>query len=93
MNLKETEQKIQALQDRVKVLALKRDETMRLIGGEEQKLQEAYAKLRELGVDNPNKLTVKELEELTEKLQSQLDGAVIELTAKVEEGEKLLANV
>jgi len=91
MNFKETEQEIHDLQARVKVLSTKRDGIIRQAGSEEQKLQEAYARLRELGVENPEKLSTDALEGLAGSLQTQLGVAVAELTAKVEEGERLLS--
>jgi len=91
VNFKEIEQQIHNLHVRVKELATKRDGIIRQAGSEEQKLQEAYARLSDLGTPDAAKLSTDALEELNNQLQEQLVTAVAELTAKVEEGERLLA--
>lgn len=91
MSFKETEQQISNLHARVKTLAARRDELIRKAGSEEQKLQEAFTRLRELGIENPEGLSIVSLEDLANQLQEQLATALTELEAKVTEGEQLLA--
>jgi hypothetical protein len=86
-----TEEQLKDLQRRVKLLATNRDNIIRDAGIQEQKLQEAHQKLRDLGIKDPEKMTDNDLEKLAMDLQSKLTAAIEELTATVEEGEKLLA--
>jgi len=93
MSIKQTEQKIQDLQNRVKTLAAKRDNIIRQAGSEEQRLKEAFIKLQELGIENPDKLSLEELKDLSTQLEEQLEETIAELTQKIVEGEQLLAGV
>jgi hypothetical protein len=85
------EDQLKELQRRVKALAASRDSIIRDAGIQEQKLQEAYQKLRDLGITDPEKMTDEDLTQLSEALQSKLTAAIAELMELVEEGEKLLA--
>jgi hypothetical protein len=85
------EEQLTDLQRRVKLLITNRDNIVRDVGIQDQKLKEAQQKLRDLGIENPEEMTDEELHQLALDLQSKLTAAVAELTAMVEEGEKLLA--
>jgi hypothetical protein len=84
------EEQLKDLQRRVKLLATNRDNIIRDVGIQEQKLKEAHQKLRDLGIQDPEKMTDEDLEQLAADLQSKLTAAIAELTELVEEGEKLL---
>ena len=85
------DEQLRDLQRRVKLLATNRDTIIRDAGVQEQKLLEAYQKLRDLGIDSPENLSEVELQALAQKLQAELTTAIVELTNTVEEGERLLA--
>ena len=85
------EEQLKDLQRRVKLLTTNRDNIIRDAGIQEQKLQEAHQKLRDLGIKDPEKMSDEDLERLALDLQSKLTAAITELTTLVEEGEKLIA--
>ncbi len=85
------EQQLTDLQRRIKALASGRDTLIRDAGIQEQKLQEALDKLRANGIEEPEKITELELVEMDRELSTQLAALIAELTAKIEEGERLLA--
>ena len=78
------------IQARVKALASKRDQIIRDAGAEENKLEEAYGKLRELGIDGPETLTVEDLQAMSEKLQTELAQKVSDMETQVAKGEQLM---
>ena len=82
---------IKQLQEKVKALANKREQVIRDQGAQEQKLEEAYNKLRSLGITDPEKLTAEELEDLATKTQLEFNQKVAELEQQIEQGEALLA--
>jgi hypothetical protein len=82
---------LQDIQTKVKALASKRDQIIRDQGIEERKLEEAYEKLRELGVDNPETLSAQEIQDLAVSLQAELDGKLAALETQVTQGEALMA--
>lgn len=84
------EEQLVVLQNRVKKLAGNRDQLIRDQGAAERKLEEAQEKLRELGIETEG-LTSKELQAQAEALEAQLAAKVEEITAKVVEGEQLVA--
>ncbi len=86
-----TEEQLKDLQIRIKKLASGRDTLIRDAGIQEQKLQEALEKLRANGIEEPEKIGEKELGEMAFEMSNQLDALVAELTAKIEDGERLLA--
>jgi uncharacterized protein YwgA len=85
------EEQLTDLQRRVKLLTANRDNIIREIGTQTQKLKEANQKLSDLGIKNPENMSDEELEQLALDLQSKLIAAIAELTAVLAEGEKLLA--
>lgn len=82
---------ITTIQTKVKTLASKRDQIIRDQGIEERKLEEAYEKLRELGVENPESLSAQEIQDLATKLQTELDEKLTALETQVTQGEALMA--
>ena len=84
------EEQLVTLQARVKKLTASRDTLIRDQGAAERKLEEAQEKLRELGIETQG-LTSKQLEVEATALEAQLAIKVKEITAKVEEGEALVA--
>lgn len=82
---------LKEIQSKVKELASKRDQIIRDQGIEERKLEEAYEKLRELGVEDPEKLTAQEIQDLATKLQKELEEKLAALETQVKAGEELMA--
>ena len=78
------------IQTKVKTLASKRDQIIRDQGIEERKLEEAYEKLRELGVENPETLSAQEIQDLAEKLQTEFTEKLAALETQVTQGEALM---
>ena len=77
-------------QSRVKTLAGKRDQLIRDAGIEEQKLQQVYDNLRQLGVSNPESLDADDLQRLAETTQAELESNMQSLTEALSKGESLL---
>jgi uncharacterized coiled-coil DUF342 family protein len=87
-----TTDQLQSLKTRVKSLAANRDKLIRDAGAKESQLEQAYDKLRELGVQTPELLSTPDLQALAEKYEVELGEKVEQITVKVTEGEKLLAD-
>lgn len=83
---------LSALKTRVKTLAANRDKLIRDAGAKESQLEQAYEKLRELGVQTPEQLSTQDLQALAEKYELELGEKVEQITVKVTEGEQLLAD-
>jgi hypothetical protein len=84
------EEQLVVLQNKVKKLALSRDQLIRDEGAAQRKLEEAQEKLRELGIETEG-LTSKQLQAKAEALESELGEKLVTLATKVEEGEQLVA--
>jgi uncharacterized protein YceH (UPF0502 family) len=82
---------LKEIQQKVKTLAGQRDQIIRDQGIEERKLEEAYEKLRELGITEPEKLSGQEIQDLATKLQAELEEKLTALETQVNAGEKLMA--
>lgn len=79
------------IQAKIKILASKRDQIIRDQGIEERKLEEAFEKLRELGVEKPEELSAQEIQDLAGKLQAELEEKLTALDSQVTQGEALMA--
>jgi len=75
---------------RVKVLAGKKDQVIREAGIEEQKLQQAYENLKQLGIADPENYSEEMLIELSSETQKTLETNLQNLLAALAEGEALL---
>jgi len=84
------EEQLVLVQNRVKKLAVNRDQLIRDQGAAERKLEEAQEKLRELGIEVEG-LSSKQLQEQAEALEAQLSAKVDDLIKKLEEAEALVA--
>ena len=85
-----TQDSLREIQTRVKKLQSTRDEIIGTFKVQESKRDEAYAKLRELGVENPEKLTSKELQALADQKRAELAEKVAALNEQLAQGEKLI---
>jgi len=78
------------MQGRVKKLQGTRDEIIGTFKVQESKRDEAYVKLRELGIENPEKMTSKELKALADQKRAELAEKIASLNEQLAQGEKLI---
>lgn len=82
---------LKLVQDQIKIFANKRDQIIGEIGREEGQLENAQAKLRELGIENPESMSAEALEALAQQIQGQLTEKIAALEEQLKTGEKLIA--
>lgn len=85
-----TQETLKEINARVKKLQGTRDEIIGTFKVQESKRDEAYAKLRELGIENPEKMSSKELQALADQKRTELGDKVSALTEQLAQGEKLI---
>jgi hypothetical protein len=85
-----TAESLKQVQSRVKALQSTRDQIMRQQAVQEQKRDEAYKNLRELGVENPETMTAKQLMALAETKKAELGEKVSALEGQLAQGETLI---
>ena len=85
-----TSERLKSAQGRVKTLSSNRDQLIGDLRVEEQKLKQSYENLRELGIEEPETLTIKQLQALTEKLQSELAVKLEAIEGLLTKGEELM---
>jgi hypothetical protein len=85
-----TTESLKQVQARVKALQSTRDQIMRQQAVQEQKRDEAYRNLRELGIEHPEKMTSKELLALAEQKKAELGEKVSALNEQLTQGEALI---
>lgn len=84
------QEQLKEAQAKVKSLAAKRDQIIRDAGIEEQKLQQVYDNLKQLGIDSPESLSKGDLESLAEATRIRLLGEMNSLMDAIAVGEGLL---
>jgi hypothetical protein len=82
---------LKSIQASVKTLGAQRDRLNRDAGVEERRVQESIEKLKELGIEAPDKLSVAQLSKLRDAAQEELRVKIDLLKGKVEEGQALMA--
>lgn len=90
MELEQTQEKLKQTKARVTALQSGRDKINQQKGLEQGKLEEAYKKLRDLGIENPEAMTGKELQALAEDLEVQLNEQLATLETQLQQGESLM---
>jgi benzoyl-CoA reductase/2-hydroxyglutaryl-CoA dehydratase subunit BcrC/BadD/HgdB len=90
MELEQTQERLKQLKARVTTLQSGRDQINQQKGLEQGKLEEAYRKLRELGIENPEAMSAKELQALADSLGTNLNEQLETLNAQLEQGEDLM---
>lgn len=85
-----TQESLKELQTRVKSLQSTRDSVIGTFKVQESKRDEAYAKLRELGIKDPEKLSSKELQALADSKRAELAEKVSVLNEQLTQGESLI---
>ena len=86
----EIQEQLRLAQGRVKTLAARRDQIIRDAGVEEQKLQQVYENLRQLGVKNPETLSEADLKSLAADTEKTLETSLQSLLDSLAKGEDLL---
>jgi len=90
VELEQTQERLKQAKARVSALQSGRDQINQQKGLEQGKLDEAYKKLRELGIENPESMTGKELQALADSLEVQLNEQLAALNTQLEQGEALM---
>ena len=85
-----TQETLREIQGRVKNLQGTRDEIVGAFKVQESKRDEAYAKLRELGIIDPEKMSAKALQELADSKRAELAEKVSALNEQLAQGEQLI---
>lgn len=83
------QESLREAQARVKALQSTRDQIMRTHAVQEQKRDEAYKNLRELGVPNPETMTAKDLMALAAQKKAELQEKFTALNEQLVQGEAL----
>ena len=91
MELEQAQERLKQTKARVIALQSGRDKINQQKGLEQGKLDEAYKKLRELGIENPETLSGKDLQALADSLEGQLNEQLAALETQLEQGESLMA--
>src|SRR5271170_7408801 len=86
-----TQDTLKDIQVRVKKLQGTRDEIVGTFRVQESKRDEAYAKLKELGIETPEKMSSKELQALADQKRAELAEKITALNEQLAQGEKLIA--
>jgi len=86
-----TSEDLKSIQARVKKLQGTRDEILGTFRVQESKRDEAYAKLKELGIESPEKMSSKELQALADQKRAELAEKITALNEQLAQGEKLIA--
>lgn len=81
---------LKEIQSRVKALQTSRDQIMRQQAVQEQKRDEAYKNLRQLGIETPEGMTPKDLQALADQKKAELSTKVTELEEQLTQGEALV---
>ena len=86
-----TAETLKQVQSRVKALQTSRDQIMRQQAVQEQKRDEAYRNLRQLGVETPENMTAKQLQSLADEKKIELGEKVQALEEQLSQGESLVS--
>lgn len=85
-----TQESLRAAQARVKALQGARDEIIGQFKVQESKRDEAYAQLRALGIEAPEKMSSKELQALADRKRAELAEKMDALVEQLAQGEELI---
>jgi hypothetical protein len=84
------QERLKAAQAKVKSFQSSRDQINRDLAIEKHKLQEAYTKLTELGIQNPEQLNSGQLQALADEKRLELAQAMDALEAQLEQAQELM---
>lgn len=85
-------ERLKELQTAVKGLNVKREQLLGDIGRQEQTVSEAATRLKAMGVDGAEKLSIAELDALEKKTQALLDIEMTKLSGEVTNAENAFKN-
>ena len=85
-----TQERLQQAQAKVRSLTSAREKIIGDARVEEQKLKQAYAALKELGIDNPEDMSIKELRALEEASRAKLEELLVAIEEQLVAGEDLM---
>lgn len=85
-----TQDTLKQLKARVNALQASRDQIMRVQAQQESKRDEAYRNLKQLGIENPEELSSKQMQALADEKKAELAEKVKELDDQLSQGEKLI---
>jgi hypothetical protein len=87
---KTIQERLKEANEKVKTLRSSRDQIVGDIRVEKEKLKQAYDNLRELGIDQPEKYSAKDLELLAAELQDKLGDKLTTIEEQLAKGETLM---
>lgn len=82
--------RLRAAQAKVKALNSSREQIIGDARVEEQKLKQAYSNLKDLGIENPENMTIKELRALEAASKAQLEEKLVAIETQLATGEELI---
>ncbi len=85
-----TQERLKQAQAKVRSLTSLREKIIGDARVEEQKLKQAYATLKELGIENPEAMSVKELRALEEASRTKLEELLVAIEEQLVAGEDLM---
>ena len=86
-----TQETLKQIQARAKALQGTRDQIMRQQAAQEQRRDDAYKNLRQLGIESPESMTAKQLQALSDEKKAELAEKVTALEEQLTQGEALVA--
>jgi hypothetical protein len=85
-----TQERLKQVQTKVRTLNSTREKIVGDARVEEQKLKQAYSNLKELGIESPEGMTIKELRTLEQEFKSKLEDKLVAIEEQLETGESLI---
>jgi hypothetical protein len=82
--------RLRSAQAKVKALNSTREQIIGDARVEEQKLKQAYSNLKELGIEGPENLTIKELRALEISSKAELEEKLLAIETQLAKGEELI---
>lgn len=84
------QERLRAAQAKVKALNSSREQIIGDARVEEQKLKQAFSNLKDLGIENPEGMTIKELRALEVTSKSELEEKLVAIETQLAKGEELI---
>ena len=84
------QERLRAAQTKVKTLNSSREQIIGDARVEEQKLKQAYSNLKELGIENPENMSIKELKALEVTSKAELEEKLVAIETQLAKGEELI---
>lgn len=84
------QERLRAAQAKVKALNSSREQIIGDARVEEQKLKQAFNNLKDLGIENPEGMTIKELKALETTSKAELEDKLVAIETQLARGEELI---